>query len=404
MSTSSPFTKTYIPYGAYWSTPFARWQGAFANLHSLKFAAHIASDALRKRSIDAAQIDFGVLGTTIPQTHCFYGLPWVTGLMGAAHVGGPTINQACATSARVLATAADEVERGDSQCALLLAADRTSNGPHLYYPNPSAPGGTGQHENWVMDNFSCDPFANVAMVTTAENVATEYEISTAEQHDVALLRAQQYGHARDTGFHARYMQLPFAVPDARFQHTVQELHGDEGIHATSAAALAALKPVIKGGTVTFGGQTHPADGNAGALVVNRARISEFSSKPEIGIRILGIGQARTDVAHMPKAPVPAANRALTQAGISIDQVSTVTTHNPFAVNDVIFARETGFPLARMNRHGCSLIWGHPQGPTGLRAIIELIETLVMDGGGIGLFTGCAAGDTAMAVVLCVEDL
>ena len=275
---------------------------------------------------------------------------------------------------------------------------------HIFnYPNPAASGSTGQHENWVMDNFSRDPFANVAMINTAENIAAEYQISTDEQHEVALLRAQQYASACDPDFHARYMPLPFAVPDARFRHTAQELHCDEGIHPTSAEALAALQPLIKGGTVTFGGQTHPADGNTGALVASRERVGEFSSKREIGIRILGIGQARTNIAHMPKAPVPAAARALAQAGISMEAVSAVTTHNPFAVNDLVFARETGFPLDRMNRFGCSLIWGHPQGPTGLRAIIEFIETLVMEGGGIGLFTDCAAGDMAMAVVLSVDD-
>jgi acetyl-CoA acetyltransferase len=77
----------------------------------------------------------------------------------------------------------------------------------------------------------------------------------------------------------------------------------------------------------------------------------------------------------------------------------VKSHNPFALNDIVFSRETGFPLERMNNYGCSLVWGHPQGPTGLRAIIELIEELALRGGGIGLFHGCAAGDTAMAVVL-----
>jgi acetyl-CoA acetyltransferase len=74
----------------------------------------------------------------------------------------------------------------------------------------------------------------------------------------------------------------------------------------------------------------------------------------------------------------------------------VKTHNPFAANDIAFARETGFPLERMNNYGCSLIWGHPQGPTGLRSIIELIEELALRGGGVGLFTGCAAGDSGMA--------
>ncbi len=63
----------------------------------------------------------------------------------------------------------------------------------------------------------------------------------------------------------------------------------------------------------------------------------------------------------------------------------------------------GIPTERINRFGSSLVWGHPQGPTGLRAVIELIEELAMRGGGLGLFTGCAAGDTGMAVVIRVED-
>jgi acetyl-CoA acetyltransferase len=69
----------------------------------------------------------------------------------------------------------------------------------------------------------------------------------------------------------------------------------------------------------------------------------------------------------------------------------------------VFARETGVDVMSMNNFGCSLIYGHPQGPTGLRAIIELIEELVMRGGGRGLFHGCAAGDTAMAVVIEAND-
>ena len=82
----------------------------------------------------------------------------------------------------------------------------------------------------------------------------------------------------------------------------------------------------------------------------------------------------------------------------------MTTHNPFAVNDIYFSRQTGFPLDRMNSYGCSLIFGHPQGPTGLRSIAELIEELRQRGGGIGLFTGCAAGDSGASVVLRVTDL
>ncbi len=72
------------------------------------------------------------------------------------------------------------------------------------------------------------------------------------------------------------------------------------------------------------------------------------------------------------------------------------------MNDVYLVRELKLDAERMNRHGCSLVWGHPQGPTGLRSIIELIEDLTDLGGGYGLFTGCAAGDSAAAVVLKVS--
>lgn len=390
----------WIPYGGYWSTPFVRWQGAFAELHSVEFASWTAKRALAKRDVDLNLLDFGVLGLTVPQRGSFYGLPWMAGMLGAPHIAGPTIMQACATSARCVSLAASEVAAGASQAALVIAADRVSNGPHIYYPAPSALGGTGETENWVLDNFARDPFAGVAMVTTAENCAAKWSISRAEQDDVTLMRRAQYDDALvgDRAFHHRFMDLPFDVPDPRFAKTVGQVEGDEGIQPANPEKLRGLKPVVEGGTVTFGGQTHPADGNAGMIVASRDRALELRrAGPEIAI--LGTGQARVDPAYMPAAPVPASQRALDAAGLKITDIHAVKSHNPFAVNDIVFARETGFDLAKMNNFGCSMIWGHPQGPTGLRAMIELIEELALRGGGHGLFHGCAAGDSAMAVVI-----
>jgi len=89
--------------------------------------------------------------------------------------------------------------------------------------------------------------------------------------------------------------------------------------------------------------------------------------------------------------------------MSIRQIDIIKTHNPFVVNDLVFAKETGVDVLEMNNYGCSLVWGHPNAPTGLRSSIEMIEELVLRGGGVGLFTGCAAGDTAMAVIIEVVD-
>ncbi len=394
-----------IPYGAYWSTPFARWQGSFSNLHSIEFAAHVARHELGRRNIDPAILDYGVLGFSVPQKHAFYGLPWLAGLIGAHRAGGPTMMQACATGVRTLLAAAQEVDAGLASVALAINCDRTSNGPHLYYPNPRAPGGTGSAENWVMDNFGCDPLGGHSMLQTAENVAARHGVTTAQQHEVVLRREEQYAQALENGaaFLKRFMSLPFDVPSADFRKTVATLDGDEGVVRSSAESLARLKPVATGGTITYGGQTHPADGNAAILVTTPERARELSRDPAIAVRLHGFGLARAELAYMPEATIPAARNALAQAGRGIADIDAVKTHNPFAVNDLVFARETGADLMRMNNYGCSLVWGHPQAPMGTRAIIELIEELALRGGGFGLFAGCAAGDTAMAVVLEVGD-
>ena len=398
-------TDIAVPYGAYWSTPFARWQGALAHLHSVRFAAHVAIHAMSRRRLPVEVFDYGVLGIIVPQRASFYGLPWLAGMIGAPSLAGPTISQACATGARVLRAAASEIIEGAATTALVVTTDRTSNGPHLYYPAPDGPGGTGEHENWILDNFERDPWADLAMVDTADRVATRHGISTARQHEVVLERYAQYAEAlaNDSAFLRRFMDLPFEVPDAKLKRVRATLTGDEGIHPTSADKLARLSPVRPDGSVTFGGQTHPADGSAGIVVTTPHRARELSSNPEIAIRILAFGQSRVEKGYMPEAPVPAARQALERAGLGIAEIDVIKTHNPFVVNDIVLADAFGIPTHRMNRFGCSLVWGHPQAPTGLRAIIELIEELAMRGGGQGLFTGCAAGDTGMAVVIRVGD-
>lgn len=390
-----------IPYGLYWSTPFARWQGAFAHLHALEFAAHVTRAELARRGLEPATFDHGILGSTTPQPHSFYGLPWLAGRAGLGHLGGPTVAQACATGVRVLLSAALEVESGMAETVLAVCADRNSNGPHLYYPDPRGPGGTGAHENWVLDNFGCDPLGRHSMLQTAENVATRHRIGTAEQHEIVLRREAQYQDALANGaaFLKRFMTLPFEVPDTAFRRTVAMLAADEGVNLSTPEGLAKLRPVAPGGTVTFGGQTHPADANAAIAVTTTRRARELSHDPKIAIRLRGFGQARAELAFMPEASAPAAMRALAQAGLAIGQIHAVKTHNPFALNDIVFARATGADPARMNNYGSTLVWGHPVAPMGTRAVIELIEELVIRGGGYGLFAGCAAGDTAMAVVI-----
>ena len=395
------FDRPCIPVGFAWSSPFVRWQGALSEISSLDLAVNVTKAALGERGLHPSEVSQIVLGWTVPQEGAFYGAPTVAARIGAPGVTGPMIAQACATSVACIQAAALFTETGDEGVQLVVTADRTSNGPHILYPSPSAPAGMPITENWVMDNFRRDPWAGKAMVETAEAVAAEGSITREQVDDVTLLRYEQYGAALDDdrAFQRRYM-VAVTLPSRRGDPTV--IDADAGVHQTTAEGLAKLSPVDPSGVITYGSQTHPADGTAGLVVTTEARARELAGGEGV-VRILGTGVARVDKATMPKAPVPAARAALDSAGLSIGEVDAVTTHNPFAVNDIWFSQQTGYPVEKMNAYGCSLVYGHPQGPTGARLIAELVETLRLRGGGTGLFTGCAAGDTGAAIVVRVED-
>jgi len=371
-----------------------------SEISSLDLAVAAARRALDDRGVPAEALTQLVLGWTVPQEGAFYGAPTVAARIGAPGVTGPMVAQACATSVAAIAVAALGVEAGDDGLTLALLTDRISNGPHIVYPSPSSPGGTVRTEDWVMENFRRDPWANKAMVQTAELVAAEGGFSREEIDAVTLLRYEQYGRSLedDRGFQRRYM-VPVEVPAKKGSVVVDE---DTGVFPTTKEGLEALRAVEPDGVITFGSQTHPADGAAGVLVTTEARAREMG-RGEGVVRILGSGVARVGKAQMPKAPVPAAETAMADAGLSFDRLDAVTTHNPFTVNDLWFSRRTGVPVEDMNLFGSSLVFGHPQAPTGARLVAELIETLRLRGGGVGLFTGCAAGDTGAALVVRVDD-
>jgi acetyl-CoA acetyltransferase family protein len=396
-----PVRDACIPVRLGWSSPFARWQGPLAERSSIDLAVDVTSRALADRGLPASEATGIVFGWTVPQPEIFYGASTVAARIGAPHATGAMLSQACATSAACLEAAALRVESGLDELSLVITTDRTSNGPVLTYPAPSAPGGAPRQEHWVLDSFRRDPWGGLAMVGTAERVAAEAGTTREQLDEVALLRHQQYqaALANDRAFQRAWM-VPVTLPSRRGEPVVVD--GDVGVHPTSAEGLAKLAPVDPGGVVTYGTQTHPADGSAGLVVTTTERARELAGGEGIA-RILGTGTARVRKAEMPKAPVPAAKAALDEAGLGFGDLDAVTTHNPFAVNDLWFSDQTGIPLEQMNAYGCSLVYGHPQGPTGARLIVELLHTLRLRGGGVGLFTGCAAGDTGAAVVVRVQD-
>ena len=393
------FDDAYIPGSLLWSTPFIRWQGSAADVSSLDLAVQVTQDALKARSFDVSEVAQLVYGTTVPQAGSFYAAPLVAARLGMTSVGGPTIAQACATSVACIVQAAAACQLTGGEVQLVVTSDRISNGPLLVYPRSNAIGGSPVTEHWVLESFAADPWTGESMVHTAEATARDGAFTREACDEVALLRYRQYEQALagDRLIQKQYFQ-PIVV---RSRKSTTVLDADEGIGPYSRDGLATLKPSLPGGVTTPGTQTHPADGAAG-LVVTGGTKAQALARGDGVVRLLAAGFSRAEKGKMPKAPALAAQRALAAANLSTKDLKVVTTHNPFAVNDLWLNQSMGIPLEKMNPYGCSLIYGHPQGPTGMRGIVELVYALRAQGGGMGLFTGCAAGDMGAALVLSVE--
>jgi acetyl-CoA acetyltransferase len=391
-------SKAYIPYRGYYSTPFARWQGTLANENAITLGAETSQRWLTDKKWDPGMFDYLILGITVGQPKMFYGGPWAAALIGATDTPGLLISQACSTSTTGIFQAAVGVETGLFQNCYTLAVDRCSNGPHTVWPNPMGPGGQVISENWVMDHFNLDPWGGTAMIQTAENVAKAAGLTREQCDAITLRRFEQYKEslADDRAFQKRYM-YPVAVKVSRKKTLL--LEADEGVMETTAEGLAGLRPVLPEGVITFGSQTHPADGNCAVIVTTREKARDLSADTPAEIRVVSYGYHRAKKAHMAMAVVPAAQMALAKAGIGIEDVTVIKTHNPFAANDLYMADQLKIDVNGFNNYGSSLIYGHPQAPTAGRLIIEGIEETVIRGGGYFLFSGCAAGDTGGALVL-----
>lgn len=394
------YTKAFIPYGGYYSTPFVRWNGSLKSENPITLSAETAKRWFAEKNLDPTVLDFLYLGSTVVNPLSFYGHAYAAAVIldRKKEIPALSMNQVCATSTTTLGLAANDIELGNFDSVFCLSTDRCSSTPIIVAPNPRT--GSLDIENVVLDNFKRDPSpgAGLQMYQTAEAVAREVGITRQECDEIALLRYHQYldALANDREFQKRYM---FAAEVRESKRDIRMISEDEGVRPVTADELAKLKTIEEGGVLTYGSQTHPADGNCGLIVTTRDKARELSTDKNIPVQILSYGIVRIGAGRMAAAPVPALELALKKAGIRVSDLSQVKTHNPFAVNDANLGRMLNIDQRIINNAGSSMIYGHPQGPTAGRSIMELVELLAKQGGGYGAFTGCAAGDIGASIVI-----
>lgn len=391
------FPAARIPYGTWGSSYFPAWQtSALAEVNIGQFAGEAMARIMGLRSVPISELEYLVLGSTIPWHWKFWTAPMVASCMGH-RIPGHHVEQACATGLQATLQGAAEVESGGNDVVGVLTFDRTSDSPVGVFPERRAHERTRAIAD-VWDNFGFDPATGKAMITAAGITARKYEAERAETDDVAFLRYQQYFEARASGFLDRVL-VPFDLLNVQGR-PLGRIDEDRGVRQMSRAALASQRELDT--CVTSGTQTHASDGMATLLVATEGRARELSRRPEINIRFVGKAETRAEPSLMPEAPGLAVIKLLARLGMKMDDVAVVKNHNPFAVNDVVFAKQTGYDWRKMNHTGCSLVWGHPQGPTLTRTLIEALEEAVDLGGGNVLVFGCAAGDVGIAALFQVS--
>jgi len=382
-----------IPYGTWGSSYFPAWQtSALAEVNIGQFAGESMARILGLRGVKKSELEYLIIGSTIPWHWKFWTAPLVSSCLGH-RIPGYHVEQACATGLQAVLLAGAEVDNGAADVVGVLTFDRTSDSPVGVFPERRAHERTQAIAD-VWDNFGFDPATGNAMITAAGIAARKYKTDRAEVDEVAYHRHQQYFEAKNSGFLHRVL-VPLDVLNVAGR-PLGRIDDDLGARDLTLDGLRAMRELDT--CVTGGTQTHASDGMATLLVASEGRAKELSSRPEIDIRFVAKTEVRTQPSLMPEAPAFAVRKLLDRTGLTMADMAVVKNHNPFAVNDVIFAELLDYDWREMNNTGCPLVWGHPQGPTLTRVLIEALEEAVELGGGNVLVFGCAAGDVGIASI------
>lgn len=332
----------------------------------------------------------------------------VTILAGLDHVPAATINRFCASSLQTIRMAFHAIRAGEGQAFVAAGVEAVSR-----YQNWAGAGETdaGNHnplfeparQRTAARAASNTPWTDprlggrmpdiyIAMGQTAENVATSYGISRADQDAWAVLSQNRAEAAIASGFYAREI-----TPYQRRDGTVVD-RDDSPRAGVTLEGVSALEPVFRqDGTITAGNACPLNDGAAAVVIMSDSRARELGLEPLA--RIVSTGVSALSPELMGMGPVESTRRALASAGLGIGDIDLVELNEAFAVQVVASARELGIDSAKLNVHGGAIALGHPFGMTGARMTATLLNGLRETDGSLGLATLCVGGGQGMAVIL-----
>jgi acetyl-CoA C-acetyltransferase len=304
------------------------------------------------------------------------------------------VNRLCGSGLQAIVLAAQSILLGDAEIAVGGGAESMSRGPYLV---PGARWGTRMGDAALQDymlGILHDPWQQIHMGVTAENVAARYGISRAMQDELALESQRRAAHAIAEG---RFQSQIVPVEISTRKGSVL-FDTDEHVRAdVTPEQLAKMKPAFqKDGTVTAGNASGLNDGAAAVVLASAARVQALGLKPLA--RLVSWGHAGVEPEYMGIGPVPASRIALLRAGLTVADLDVIEANEAFAAQACAVAQELGFDPAKVNPNGSGLSLGHPVGATGAIITVKALHELQRIGGRYALVTMCIGGGQGIAAI------
>jgi acetyl-CoA C-acetyltransferase len=383
--------------------PIGRMGGTLRDVLVDFLAARVISEMIARTGIQPSDVDEVIMGQAKQSTDSANlarlallraGLP--------VEVPGYTVHRQCGAGLQAINNAAQQIVCGLADVVIAGGAESMSTAP--YYIRHARYGyGAGNGE--LLDpNTESQPrsqpievYGNLTMGLTAENLAEKYQISREEQDEFAM-RSQELAHqAIQQGRFQREI-VPYEIKNKK--ETIV-FDTDEHPRLTSLDKLAALQPVFKaGGSVTAGNSSGRNDGASVVLMMSEEAAKKHGLKPRAKVIAQAVAGVSPEI--MGIGPVPATQKALKQAGLTLDDIGLIELNEAFAAQALAVIKELGMKLDRVNVNGGAIALGHPIGATGAILMTKLLHEMDRRGEKYGMVTLCIGGGQGITTI--VENL
>lgn len=378
-------------------TAVGNFNGALADIPAATLGTHVIKGLLARTGIAAADVDQVILGQVLTA-----GVGQNPARQAAIHAGIPhektamIINQVCGSGLRAVAEGMKAIQLGEASIVIAGGQESMSQSPHVMQLRKGVKMGNSPMVDSMITDGLWDVFNDYHMGITAENVATEFQITREAQDAFAASSQQKAEKAQKEGkFKAEI--LPFTIQTRKGDVTVEE---DEFIRpGVTAESLANLRPAFKkDGTVTAGNASGINDGAAAVILMTRAEAEKRGLTP-LAV-IASWATAGVDPRIMGTGPIPASQAALEKAGWSHNDLDLIEANEAFAAQAIAVNRSMGWDEGKVNVNGGAIAIGHPIGASGARVLTSLLHEMKRRGAKKGLSTLCIGG--GMGIAMCVK--